>query len=73
MHYPNLRYGNPAEFRYYASFLSDEKRLQVLSRRLWRDERTIRDWLSGRKKLPWWVPEIMRLQKNASDKQSANG
>lgn len=64
MRYPNLRYGNPEEFRYYVEFLPpDEDRLQLLSRRLRRDERTIRDWLSGRSKVPWWVPEIMRLQK----------
>ena len=56
--FPNLRYGNPEEFRFYAQGLS----LKELSRRLRRDERTIRDYLSGTKRVPWWVPEVMRLQ-----------
>ena len=58
MRYPNLRYGNPTEFPYYAMGLT----LPELSRRLRRDERTVRDWLSGRARVPWWVPEIMRLK-----------
>lgn len=66
MRYPNLRYGNPEEFRYYVEFLPQDDRLKLLSRRLRRDERTIRDWLSGRKKIPWWVPEIMRLKRMES-------
>jgi hypothetical protein len=32
-----------------------------LARFLRRDERTVRDWLSGRTRVPWWVPEILRL------------
>ena len=58
MRYPNLRYGNPNEFRHYAMGID----LATLSRRLRRDERTIKDWLSGARRLPWWVPEVMRLQ-----------
>jgi hypothetical protein len=38
-----------------------------LARMLRRDERTIRDWLSGRAKVPWWVPEIMRLKRVEAD------
>jgi hypothetical protein len=41
--------------------------LSDLARQLRRDERTIRDWLSGRAKVPWWVPEIMRLKKFEAD------
>jgi hypothetical protein len=59
MRFPNLRYGNPTEFAYYAM----GRPLSDLARQLRRDERTIRDWLSGRAKVPWWVPEIMRLKK----------
>ena len=59
MRYPNLRYGNPTEFQYYAM----GRPLKDLSRTLRRDERTIRDWLTGRAKVPWWVPEIMRLRR----------
>jgi predicted transcriptional regulator len=59
MRFPNLRYGNPTEFEYYCM----GRPLAEIARVLRRDERTIRDWLSGRAKLPWWVPEIMRLQR----------
>jgi hypothetical protein len=59
MRFPNLRYGNPTEFAYYAMGRSHAE----LARALRRDERTIRDWLSGRAKVPWWVPEIMRLKR----------
>lgn len=59
MRFPNLRYGHPAEFAYYAMGRSHAE----LARALRRDERTIRDWLSGRAKVPWWVPEILRLQR----------
>jgi hypothetical protein len=58
MRYPNLRYGNPAEFRHYAQGLP----VKEIARRLRRSERSIRDWLSGAERLPWWVPEILRLQ-----------
>jgi len=63
MRYPNLRYGNPKEFEYYAM----GRELKDLSRMLRRDERTIRDWLTGRSRVPWWVPEIMRLQRLEAD------
>lgn len=59
MRYPNLRYGNPAEFAFYATGIP----LPELARRLRRDERTVRDWLSGRARVPWWVPEILRLKR----------
>ena len=58
MRYPNLRYGNPTEFQHYAMGVP----LDVLARRLRRNERTVRDWLNCRARVPWWVPELMRLQ-----------
>jgi hypothetical protein len=61
--YPNLRYGNPQEFNYYAM----GRPLADLARSLRRDERTVRDWLSGRQRVPWWVPEIMRLRRMELD------
>jgi hypothetical protein len=61
--YPNLRYGNPTEFAYYAVGVP----LPDLARRLRRDERTVRDWLTGRARVPWWVPEIMRLKRLEAD------
>lgn len=58
MRYPNLRYGCSDQLQYYAMGIPTKD----LAYRLRRDERTIKDWLSGRKKIPWWVPEILRLQ-----------
>lgn len=58
MRYPNLRYGNPNELNHYAQGMP----LKDLARRLRRSERSVRDWLSGAKKVPWWIPEILRLQ-----------
>ena len=63
MRYPNLRYGNPVEMRYYAM----GRPLADLARSLRRDERTVRDWLSGRTRVPWWVPEILRLRRMELD------
>ena len=57
MRYPNRRYGSPTALKYYAAGHD----LKSLSKMLRRDERTIRDWLSERARIPWWVPEVMRL------------
>jgi hypothetical protein len=43
MRFPNLRYGNPTEFAHYAM----GRTLSELAGTLRRDERTIRNWLSG--------------------------
>ncbi|MGZ3319663.1 MAG: hypothetical protein ACXU9C_01640 [Xanthobacteraceae bacterium] len=37
--------------------------LADVARSLRRDERTVRDWMSGKTRVPWWVPEIMRLRR----------
>lgn len=58
MRYPNLRYGNPTELAFYAAGIPIPK----LARRLRRDERTVKDWLAGKRRVPWWVPEVLRLQ-----------
>lgn len=58
MRFPNLRYGKPAELAHYAMGIP----LDQLARTLRRDERTVRDWLSGKTRVPWWVPEYMRLR-----------
>lgn len=62
MKYPNLRYGNPTELAHYAMGIP----LADLARILRRDERTVRDWLSGKQRVPWWVPEYMRLRRMES-------
>ncbi|KQQ97415.1 hypothetical protein ASF77_05580 [Massilia sp. Leaf139] len=41
--------------------------LPILARRLRRDERTVRDWINARTRVPWWVPEILRLQQIEAD------
>jgi len=58
MKYPNLRYGSPDELRYYATGIP----LADLARQLRRDERTVRDWLNSRRRVPFWVPELLRLR-----------
>jgi hypothetical protein len=58
MQYPNLRYGNPNELRFYAQHIP----IKELAKRLRRSERSVRDWLSEAERVPWWVPEILRLQ-----------
>ncbi|MBR8141562.1 hypothetical protein KDW46_04200 [Burkholderia vietnamiensis] len=58
MRYPNLRYGNTAELRHYA----DGRTLKQLARELRRSERSVHDWLTGRERVPFWVPELLRLR-----------
>lgn len=58
MRYPNLRYGNPTEMAYYTM----GRPIKDVARSLRRDERTVRDWLNGKTRVPWWVPEILRLR-----------
>jgi hypothetical protein len=58
MKYPNLRFGNPQELGHYAQGMP----LAMLAKRLRRNERTVKDWLSGVHKVPFWVPELIRLQ-----------
>lgn len=61
MRYPNRRYGNPEELRYYTMMY--QKPIKEIAKQLRRSERSVRDWLTGAKRVPWWVPEILRLQK----------
>ena len=55
---PNLRYGDRDEFVFYA----EGKPPAILARMLRRSERSVRDWLDGKAKIPWWVPELLRLR-----------
>ena len=64
MRYPNQRYGNPTAMAHYAMWYGTEA---ALAKALRRDPRTVRDWLSGAARVPWWVPEVMRLQKLEHD------
>jgi hypothetical protein len=58
MKYPNVRYGNPNEFRHYAQGMP----LKDLAKRLRRSERCIMNWMKERERIPYWVPELLRLQ-----------
>jgi len=58
---PNRRYGNPDEFAYYVVGVP----IKTIARELMRDGRTVRDWLSRRRKIPYWVPELLRLRDDA--------
>lgn len=58
MRYPNLRYGNPTEFQFYVQGVP----IKDIAKKLRRSERSVKDWLEGKKKVPWWVPEVLRLQ-----------
>jgi hypothetical protein len=59
MKYPNQRYGNVEHLNHYAAGWT----LKALAKHLKRDERTVKDWLSGAKKCPWWAPELLRLER----------
>lgn len=58
---PTRRYGNPEEFRYYTQGMT----IPEIAQALYRDERSVRDWLSGARKMPFWVPELLRLRSEA--------
>lgn len=59
MRYPNLRYGNPTEFEYYSLGIPTKD----LARQLLESEETITAWRNGEKKIPWYIPEILRLRR----------
>jgi len=63
MKYPNLRYGNPQAMKHYAQGIP----LKQLAFKLRRSERAVSDWLNGVKKVPFWVPELLRLQAMEQD------
>jgi hypothetical protein len=63
MRYPNTRYGNPEELRYYSQGMS----IKELAKQLKRSEKSIKQWLSFEKKVPYWVPELLRLRHMEKD------
>ncbi|MDT0358135.1 helix-turn-helix domain-containing protein [Herbaspirillum huttiense F1] len=58
MRYPNIRYGHKGELEFWMQGHS----VKDVAKRLKRSERSVHDWLHGKRKVPWWVPEILRLQ-----------
>lgn len=65
MRYPNIRYGNPTEFRHYAEWIP-KKHLAKLLRK---SERTINDWTTEKQRIPFWVPELLRLRELEQQQQ----
>ena len=63
MRYPNTRYGNPEELRYYTQGLS----IKVIAKNLKRSEKSVKAWLDGERKIPFWVPELLRLRNMERD------
>lgn len=63
MRYPNTRYGNPTELRYYTQGLSAKE----IARQLKRSEKSVTEWLNGNRKIPFWVPELLRLRHMEAD------
>lgn len=58
MFHPNRRYGNPAAFRALVAGLS----IKQISRLLHRHPRTITDWYTEKRKVPYWVVELLELR-----------
>lgn len=65
MRYPNQRYAPVSHLQHEAIGWTTKQ----LARHLKRDERTIRNWMSGRLPVPWWVPEILRLERYEKNNQ----
>lgn len=58
MFHPNRRYGHAHVLR----ALTAGMPIDAISRRLRRHPRTIHDWLTDRRPVPWWATEIIDLQ-----------
>lgn len=63
MRYPNTRYGNPTELLYYTQGLS----VKDIAKQLKRSEKSVSEWLNGNRKIPFWVPELLRLRHLEAD------
>lgn len=59
MKYPNQRYGNPEALRHWMLHFGG---ITGTAKYLKRTTRTLANWLSYRERMPWWVPEILRLK-----------
>lgn len=44
------------------AYYAQGRSLKELARELRRSERSVRDWLTGRERVPWWAPELLRLR-----------
>ncbi len=58
MFHPNRRYGDPAVLRAYTAGMP----IQSIAQQLHRHPRTIHDWMTGKRRLPWWVPELLMIR-----------
>lgn len=57
MKYPNQRYGSNQDFVFYCY----GKPVKIIAKILKRSEKTIKRYLSGECKIPWWINEYLRL------------
>ncbi|MQQ99253.1 hypothetical protein [Glaciimonas soli] len=55
---PNLRYARDGYFKYYVDIYG----AKAIAEQLFKTERTIKDWYEGKKKIPFWVPELLQLR-----------
>lgn len=58
MRFPTTRYGNPEALKQYTLGMQTE----AICKRLKRSKKTVLAWRNGDRKMPWWVPELLRLQ-----------
>lgn len=58
MFHPNRRYSHANVLRALTAGMPTD----AISRRLRRHPRTIHDWLTDRRPIPWWATEIIDLQ-----------
>lgn len=62
MFHTNRRYGSPDALRAYLAGFT----IQDAARQLRRHPRTIRDWLTGKRRIPWWTVELLELRHRAA-------
>lgn len=62
MYHPNRRYGNPAALRALTAGLS----IKEVARLLHRHPRTVKDWITERRPMPYWVAELLELRHQAA-------
>ncbi len=61
---PESTLRHPTVMQHYALWYGT---VPALTKALNRSERSVKDWLAGKSKVPRWAPEIMRLQKMEND------
>jgi len=55
---PSNSNGNPEELKHCTQGLS----VKIIARNLKRPEKSVKGWLDGERKIPFWVPKLLRLR-----------